>query len=87
MDVFLLAPFRGRRPAPAPTKWLDFDEPWSEADAELGPLAKLFAQDSHNLPRVQQGLEAAQHSHVTFAHYQETKIRHFHTLLEKLLNA
>jgi phenylpropionate dioxygenase-like ring-hydroxylating dioxygenase large terminal subunit len=87
MDVFLLAPFRGERPKPAKTRWLDFDEPWLDAAEQLGSLAKLFMQDSYNLPRVQKGLEAAQHSHVTFANYQETKIRHFHALLEKHLNA
>jgi phenylpropionate dioxygenase-like ring-hydroxylating dioxygenase large terminal subunit len=87
MEVIYLAPFRGRRPDPAPAKWLDFDEPWSEAKEEFGTLANVFAQDAYNLPQVQKGIEAAQHSHVTFAHYQETKIRHFHALLEKYLNA
>ncbi|MEM7408674.1 MAG: aromatic ring-hydroxylating dioxygenase subunit alpha [Myxococcota bacterium] len=85
MDVFMLAPFRGRRPEAAATRWLDFDEPWTEAWSELGPLAKVFEQDSWNLPRVQRGLESAAHTHVTFANYQETKIRHFHALLEQRL--
>lgn len=87
MEVIYLAPYRGRRPEPAQVKWLDFDEPWSEASAEFGSLAKVFAQDAYNLPRVQRGLAAAQHTHVTFANYQETKIRHFHALLEKYINA
>lgn len=87
MEVFMLAPFRGRRPPPAKTKHLDFDEPWLEASGEVGALAQLFMQDAYNLPQVQKGLEAAQHTHVTFARYQETKIRHFHALLEKVLNA
>lgn len=87
MDVFMLAPFRGRRPKPAETKHLDFDEPWIEASDQVGPLAQLFTQDAYNLPEVQKGLEAAQHTHVTFANYQETKIRHFHAILEKYSNA
>jgi phenylpropionate dioxygenase-like ring-hydroxylating dioxygenase large terminal subunit len=87
MDVFLLAPFAGERPPPAKTRHLDLDEPWIEARGELGPLADLFMQDAHNLPQVQKGLAAAQHDHVTFARYQETKIRHFHALLEKVVNA
>jgi phenylpropionate dioxygenase-like ring-hydroxylating dioxygenase large terminal subunit len=87
MEVFYLAPFRGKRPDPAPVKWLDFDEPWSNATEEFGSLARVFAQDAFNLPQVQKGIEAAQHTHVTFANYQETKIRHFHALLEKYLNA
>jgi phenylpropionate dioxygenase-like ring-hydroxylating dioxygenase large terminal subunit len=86
MEVFLLSPFRGSRPAPAPVHWLDVDEPWTEAP-ELGSLANIFAQDTFNLPNVQRGLRAASHEHVTLARYQETKIRHFHTLLEKYVNA
>lgn len=86
MEVLYLAPFRGRRPAPAKVHWLDFDEPWTNAP-QLGPLAKVFAQDTFNLPKVQQGLRSAGHGHVTFAEYQETKIRHFHALLEKYVSA
>jgi hypothetical protein len=36
---------------------------------------------------VQLGLKSRQHTHTTFANYQETKIRHFHTLLEKYIAA
>lgn len=86
MEVIYLAPFRGKRPPPAEIHWLDYDEPWTNAP-ELGPLAKVFAQDTFNLPQVQSGLKSAAHTHVTFARYQETKIRHFHTLLEKYLAA
>lgn len=86
MEVIYLAPFRGRRPAPAPLHWLDHDEPWTHAP-ELGPLAKVFDQDTFNLPRVQAGLRSARHANVTFGSYQETKLRHFHTLLEKYLAA
>jgi hypothetical protein len=87
MDVYLLAPYRGERPPPAPTKRLGLDDAWQEAAHELGFLATLFAQDTHNLPRVQRGLEAARHGHVTFARSQEAKIRHFHALLGTWLNA
>ncbi len=87
MEVLFLSPFRGRRPPAAKVKWIDFDAPWSDAIPEFGSLAKVFSQDAYNIPHVQKGLEAAQHTHVTFANYQETKIRHFHTLLEKYLQA
>ncbi len=86
MEVIYLSPFRGRRPPPCDVHWLDFDEPWTEAP-ELGPLCKVFAQDTFNLPKVQLGLKSAQHTHTTFANYQETKIRHFHSLLEKYIAA
>lgn len=82
MDVLHLAPFRGARPKPAPVYWLGDDEGWTQAP-ELGFLTRVFDQDTANLGRVQAGLRAARHTHVTFARYQETKIRHFHALLEE----
>ncbi len=86
MEVIYLSPYRGRKPDPAPRRWLDIDEPWTNAP-ELGPLAKVFQQDTFNLPHVQKGLRSAQHTHVTLGKYEETKIRHFHTLLERYISA
>jgi phenylpropionate dioxygenase-like ring-hydroxylating dioxygenase large terminal subunit len=86
MEVLYLSPFRGRRPPPAPVRWLDYDEPWTDAP-ELGALAQVFEQDTFNLPRVQRGLKSAAHGHVTFARYQETKLRHFHALLDRYVAA
>jgi phenylpropionate dioxygenase-like ring-hydroxylating dioxygenase large terminal subunit len=84
MEVIYLAPFRGERPPPAPVHRLGDDEDWTRAP-ELGFLTRVFNQDTYNLGQVQRGLHAARHTHVTFARYQETKIRHFHTLLERWL--
>ncbi len=86
MEVMYLAPFRGKRPPPADVHWLAEDEDWTQAP-ELGFLARVFNQDIFNLPKVQRGLRASVREHVTFAAYQETKIRHFHALLEERLNA
>lgn len=80
MEVIYLSPFRGRRPKPAAVHRLGVDDDWTQAP-ELGFLARVFDQDTFNLGRVQRGLHAARHTHVTFARYQETKIRHFHALL------
>ncbi|HEX7034640.1 MAG TPA: aromatic ring-hydroxylating dioxygenase subunit alpha [Pseudomonadales bacterium] len=82
MECYFLSPFRGERPDPAPLHLLDEDQDWTEAP-ELGLLAKVFQQDSYNLPNVQKGLMAAPYDHVVFARYQETKIRHFQHLLSK----
>lgn len=82
MEVIYLSPFRGRRPKPAPIHWLGEDEDWTHAP-ELGFLTKVFNQDTFNLPQVQKGLRAAGHEEVTYGLYQETKIRHFHTLLDR----
>lgn len=86
MEVMHLAPFRGTRPKPAPVHWLGDEESWTGAP-ELGFLTRVFDQDTRNLGRVQDGLRAAAHRHVTFARYQETKIRHFHALLDRFLAA
>jgi len=84
MEVMYLSPFRGARPAPAKLRWLADDEDWTRAP-ELGFLARVFNQDTYNLGRVQRGLRAAAHTHVTLAGYQESKVRHFHDLLERWL--
>jgi phenylpropionate dioxygenase-like ring-hydroxylating dioxygenase large terminal subunit len=77
MDVYLIAPFKGDRPDPAPTTYLGADDPWIDAP-ELGMLAKVFSQDSYNMPRVQQGLETTVKPGVTLANYQESKVRWLH---------
>lgn len=82
MEVFLLAPFVGDRPPPAKPLRLGIDATWFEAEA-LGSSARVFDQDSYNLPRVQQGLKSMQRSHVVMARYQESKIRHQHHLLNR----
>jgi len=80
MDVFLLAPFKGQRPAPAATTYLSADDEWTDAP-ELGMLAKVFSQDSFNMPMVQRGLESMTKPGVTLANYQESKVRWLHHLL------
>ena len=84
MECYYLSPFAGERPAPATTHWLNEADDWSEA-VELGALAKVFQQDSFNLPKVQTGLEAAQFTEVVLARYQESKVRHFHELYARWL--
>lgn len=80
MDVYLLSPYSGHRPAPAATTYLGPDDEWIDAP-ELGMLAKVFSQDSFNMPMVQKGLEAASKPGVTLANYQESKVRWLHDVL------
>ncbi|MGY1815842.1 aromatic ring-hydroxylating oxygenase subunit alpha [Blastococcus sp. SYSU D00820] len=82
MDVYLLAPFTGERPPPARTQWLGVDQPWTEATV-LGSSGRVFDQDSFNMPRVQRGLHTTRRRTVVFSRYQESKIRHFHALLQQ----
>jgi nitrite reductase/ring-hydroxylating ferredoxin subunit len=85
MECYFLEPFDPAqgRPAPAPTRWLGVDQDWTDAP-ELGMLARVFNQDTFNLPQVQKGLSSLRKG-ITLATYQETKIRHFHWLLGQWL--
>jgi phenylpropionate dioxygenase-like ring-hydroxylating dioxygenase large terminal subunit len=82
--LFVPSPDRENRPPPAPVHWLGPDDDWTLAP-ELGPLAKIFSQDTFNLPKVQKGLKAQEQQEVVFASYNESKPRHFHQLLKKWL--
>jgi hypothetical protein len=78
MEVMFFPPTPpGGRPAPASLTKLGVDDDWTEA-TELGALAKVFQQDSLNLPKVQLGLKAQLQQEVIFAGYNEQKIRHFY---------
>lgn len=82
MECLYLSPFDGERPPPAPVHWLDFDDDWMAAD-ELGSLARVFDQDSFNMPRVMAGLLSATKPGLTLGLYQESKLRQFYALLER----
>jgi phenylpropionate dioxygenase-like ring-hydroxylating dioxygenase large terminal subunit len=82
MEVLFLAPFSGERPAPAPIRWLEDFETFSD-EPELGMLAKVFDQDLFNMPRVQTGLESTRKPGVTLANYQESKVRWLHAKLDE----
>ena len=84
MECMFLAPFTGERPPPAKVRWIGPDDDFGEA-TELGFLARVFNQDCFNLPKVQAGLESGGVVQVTFANYQETKLRHFHGWLERFV--
>lgn len=85
MECMYLSPYPpGEKPPAAPMHKLGPDDDWTEAP-ELGFLARVFNQDTFNLPKVQLGLKTMKKKTVTLANYQETKIRHFHHLLGQWL--
>lgn len=86
MECMILSPYEGETPPPgAEVRWVETDESWTTVP-ELGLLARVFDQDDANLPYVQKGLRDGALTEVTFAEYQETKIRHFHMVLEQMLS-
>ena len=84
MECMYLEPYDANKPKPpsVPIHWLGPDDDWTEA-AELGFLARVFNQDTFNLPKVQVGLRSMKKPGITLANYQETKLRHFHNLLNE----
>jgi phenylpropionate dioxygenase-like ring-hydroxylating dioxygenase large terminal subunit len=82
VEVMLLelVPSGVPRPAPAQRRVLGPDETWADAP-ELGFLGRILNQDNSTLGRVQRGLHASVKAGVTLAHYQESRIRHFHATL------
>ena len=85
-EVMMFVPWgdQENRPAPAKVTHLGPDDDWTLAK-ELGPTAKIFQQDSVNLPHVQTGLKNQERQEVIFANYNETKIRHFYEHLYEWL--
>lgn len=83
MDVLLLLPCPPQnRPPAAKTHSLTADESWTNAP-ELRGLGEIFDQDTSNLRRIQQGLKTSAKAGITLGNYQESRIRHFHQILER----
>lgn len=87
MECIYTEEFVGERPPPAEYIELGLDDEWTEAIPILGLLARVFQQDSYNLPKVQKGLESFPGDGLTLTRYQELKIRHWHHVLEGFLDA
>jgi len=86
MQVMMLAPWPEGKPKPPPKqqRFLGPDDHWTEAP-ELGSLAKIFEQDSGNIPQVYRGMKTKQPPYVWYSAYQESVIRNFHRLYEERL--
>ena len=84
MFLFAKAP-DGSHPPVAKMRLLGEDELWATAE-ELGSAALLVDQDTDNLMRIQKGLRAAKKPGVTFARYQESRLRHFNQTLDDYMS-
>ena len=83
-EVMLLLPIPdgAERPEPAPRRWLEADEKWSDVP-ELSYFGPVLDEDQEIMPRVQRGLRASRKSSVSLGVYQESRIRHFRKTLEE----
>ena len=83
MDVIRMQPVPTGQPRPprSPVAVLDKHQSWKEAPG-MGGLADVFEQDMENLPKVQAGLKSRAKTTVTFARYQEGRMRHVHRLID-----
>ena len=88
MEMFFLFPKAedGSHPSPPDIVWLTEDEPWSTVEA-MGSAAMVVDQDTDNLMRIQKGLRTSRKPGATLAHYQESRIRHFHKTLDAYMAA
>ncbi len=88
MEVMLLYPRpEGKEcPPPAHLRHLGPDESWADAQ-ELGTLGAIFDQDTANMPRVQTGLKTTRRPGIVLGHYQESRIRYMHHVLDQYLSA
>jgi phenylpropionate dioxygenase-like ring-hydroxylating dioxygenase large terminal subunit len=78
-----LPPGDARPPAP-PVKHLGVDEPFGTVP-ELLAMGPLLDDDVSNLLAMQKGLKGAVRSGLVLGDYQESRIRHFHALLDECL--
>ena len=79
--MFPLPPGTERPPSP-PVRHVGIDEGLASV-AELFTMGPLFDQDVFNIGPLQKGLKATRQRTVRFAEHQESRIRHFHTLLDQ----
>lgn len=86
MEVFVLWPHPEDQPRPEapPVRDITGDEKWADF-MELTWLGPVFDQDMANMARIQAGLKAMPKGGITLSAYQESRIRHYHTVLEDFL--
>jgi hypothetical protein len=84
LDVRLMMPLPHGAPRPpaAPLHRLGADEPFSSAP-EMGSFGPVLDQDVDNMFAIQRGMKASVTGVLTMSGYQESRIRHYHDLLDR----
>ena len=84
MEVRLLMQAKpGEKPTSAEMVLLEPHQSFAE---ELGQLGSVLEQDMANLPQVQAGMQVSKTGVVQLAQQQESRIRHFHEVLDTYLD-
>jgi hypothetical protein len=66
--------------------WIGPDEPFTSVDLGMfNTFAPILDQDITNMIRMQKGLRSSAKPGVTFARYQESRIRHMHAVLTEYI--
>lgn len=88
-EVHLILPYDESKPRPAPyeMKHLGPDTKIFDEVPEFGFLAQVFDQDMTNMPRVQQGMHAADPTrmHSQLGSYQEMLIQHWNARMDRMI--
>lgn len=85
-ETYIFLPYEGERPASGPVIHLKENERIADV-AELGYVGPILQQDSDNLEYMQSGMKASKSGHLTLSRYQESRIRHYHEVLDSYLAA
>ena len=69
---------------PIPIHYLSEDENWDDAE-ELTGIGYIFDQDMSNIPEVEKGIRTSKRGKLTYANYQESRLRHWHKTIDKYI--
>ncbi len=69
---------------PVPIHYLTEDQSWDDAE-ELTGIGFIFDQDMANIPELEAGMRASKKGAVTYANYQESRLRHYHQTIDKYI--
>lgn len=83
-ETFFFVPFEGERPPSGPVIRLKPGERIGDV-AELGYVGPILQQDSDNLEFMQNGLKASGTGVLQISRYQESRIQHYHQVLDRYL--
>ena len=88
MEVYVLWPHPEDTPMPPAPAVSELSEEMNWSDfPELTWLGPVFDQDMVNLDRIQRGMRSLPKASITLGAYQESRIRHYHHLIEEYLSS